>query len=212
MKSSSGGPWSIVTRITLPPFGLYNDPFSSISAVDAVVVAVVEVGALANAICGNDVKVLPLKWVVVAVAAAAPVAAAAAAAAAVTDAVDVDDDVHDVDNDLILFNLGQLNFKPQFGRFTLLSLFIGSLANGHLLQHFVEWATFDDDWCNFFCWHCTQCAVPTDKNKRTYTTINILYSRYVFNLLSEQKKTVFSMNTNGQLVLCVIVQQRRMWV
>lgn len=72
-----------------------------------------------------------------------------AVATVAADAVDAADaavtDVDDVDNDLILFNLGQLNFKLQFGRFALLSLFIGSLANGHLLQHFAECATLDDD-------------------------------------------------------------------
>lgn len=133
-----------MTRITLPPLEPYKAPFSSTSVDDA--------GA-ANAICGNGEKRVDVAKALfafvnlfdvsdVAAVAAAP---AAAAAVAVTDAVDVDDDVHDVDNDLILFNLGQLNFKPQFGFFALLSLFVGSLANGHLLQHFVEWAELDDD-------------------------------------------------------------------
>lgn len=142
--------------MTFPPFGPYNAPFSSTRAVDAAFAAL-DVGAAANAICGIDEKTLPLKCdvtasftnlfdvadvaAVVAVAAAAAAAVATATAAAVTDAVDADDDVHDVDNDLILFNF----FKPQFGRFTLLSLFIGSLATWHLLQHFVEWTALADD-------------------------------------------------------------------
>lgn len=123
MKSSSGGPWSIVTRMRLLPLGPYNVPFSSTSAAGAV-----GVGIAANV-------------------SIADVVAVAAVAAAVTDVVDFDDGVHVVDDDLILFNFEQLNFKLHlhFKEFTLHSLFIGSLANGHLLQHFVEWATFDDD-------------------------------------------------------------------
>lgn len=130
MKSSNGGPWSIVTRITLPPFEPYNAPFSSTSAADAVVV-VDRVDVAANAICGNGVTSFADLFDVAGAAVVVASVNEAAAAAAATEAFEDDDD-------LIPFNLGQLNFNPQFGRFTLLSLFVGSLENGHLLQHFVE--------------------------------------------------------------------------
>lgn len=147
-----------MTRITLPPFGPYKVPLSSPSAVDAVVV-VDDAGAATNASFADAATQQPCIVFVISNkglfdAADVDVVVAAVAAAVV-----------DVDNDLILFNLGQLNFKPQFGLFTLLSLFIGSLANWHLLQHFVGCATLDDDWRDFLCWHCTQFTVPTEDEK-----------------------------------------------
>lgn len=74
------------------------------------------------------------------------VAVAAAAAAAATAVADVVTDVVGVDDDLILFNLGfLLNFRPKIVFFTLHSLFIESLANGHNFGHNFEWAALDDE-------------------------------------------------------------------